>query len=419
MSEIIDDNASTSTAEVAAAASTVEAPSYQNNQSFGQLLRNDLGFLPVLLTLILIVIFFDIVSHGLFLGPQNFSNLFGQVVPLGVFAVGIVPVLLLGEIDLSSAAVGYLCAVIMGVLAERVGWSVGLAIVAALLVGAIIGAINGFLVAVLRIPSFIVTLAAFIAYSGLILFLLFGQTTLIIDKTFILNLTNGPLSYLTNFWGVFLPILGVVLYIASLIFNYSRRKKAGLRTISMGRLIAQSAAVAIVVIAALTILQNYNGVPVAVALLFAFIVIEWLGLTKTTAGRHIYAVGGNTEAARRAGINVTLIRMSVFILCSVMAAVAGILSASRVAAVISGIPQTLQLDIIAAAVIGGVSLFGGRGSAWAVVLGMLVVECLENGLALLNQPTDVAQMVEGAVLILAVTADALIRRAQARSRSGR
>jgi D-xylose transport system permease protein len=149
------------------------------------------------------------------------------------------------------------------------------------------------------------------------------------------------------------------------------------------------------------------------------ILLFWLILTKTGFGRHIYAVGGNAEAARRAGINVASIRIAVFMLCSILAAVAGVIQASRNTAVYSAVNPTLLLDAIGAAVIGGVSLFGGRGSAWAIVLGMLIIGALENGLTLQSQSAAVQSMVEGVVLILAVIADALIRRAQARSSSGR
>jgi len=142
-------------------------------------------------------------------------------------------------------------------------------------------------------------------------------------------------------------------------------------------------------------------------------------LTKTRFGRHVYAVGGNAEAARRAGINVTAIRIAAFTLCSTLAAVGGILAASRATAVASQISNNLLLDAIAAAVIGGVSLFGGIGSVWSIVLGALIIGSLENGLTLRSQGTDITQMVEGAVLVIAVTFDALVRRAQSRSRSGR
>ncbi len=418
MSDIIDENA-TSTPEIKAAASTVEVPSYQPRQTIGQLLRNDLGFLPVLLTLILIVIFFTIASNGVFLYPENFSNLIVQSAPLGIAAVGIVLVLLLGEIDLSGAAVGVLCTVVMSILTERAHWSAGPAILVALICALIVGGVNGFFIAILRIPSFIVTLAASIAYSGLLLLLLNGQTTQIIRDPFVLAIAGTATSYLPDSLGIGLPVIAVLVYVGSLVFNYMSRRRAGLRAISLTRLIVQSVLSVVIVVGAVILFESYNGVPYSTALLFGIIIIFWLALTRTSWGRHVYAVGGNAEAARRAGINNISIRLAVFALASMLAAVGAIVEASQGASVQSAIPPQLQLNIIAAAVIGGVSLFGGRGSAWAVVIGMLIVECLQNGLALLNQATDVQYMIEGLVLIIAVTADALIRRAQARSRSGR
>ena len=414
MSDIIDKNA-TSAPEIKAAASTVEVPSYQPRQTFGQLLRNDLGFLPVLFTLILIVVFFTIASNGVFLYPENFSNLIVQSAPLG----GIVLVLLLGEIDLSGAAVGVLCTVIMSILTERAHWSAGPAILVALISALIVGGINGFFIAILRIPSFIVTLAASIAYSGLLLLLLNGQTTQIIRDPFVLAIAGTATSYLPDSLGIGLPVIAVLIYVGSLVYGYMSRRRAGLRTISLTRLIVQSVLAVVAVVGAVILFESYNGVPYSTALLFGIIIIFWLALTKTSWGRHVYAVGGNAEAARRAGINNVGIRHAGFALASMLAAVGAIVQASQGASVQSAIPAQLQLNIIAAAVIGGVSLFGGRGSAWAVVIGMLIVECLQNGLALLNQATDVQYMIEGLVLIIAVTADALIRRAQARSRSGR
>ena len=185
--------------------------------------------------------------------------------------------------------------------------------------------------------------------------------------------------------------------------------------------------VAVVVEGIVAILENtpsptpgiYLGVPNTVAILFGLILIVWIVLTKTRFGRHIYAVGGNAEAARRAGINVTFIRIAVFTICSAFAAVGGILAASYGNAVASAVSPTLLLEAIGAAVIGGISLFGGKGSIWAIVLGTLIIGSLENGLALLNQTADIREIVEGAVLLLAVTIDAVIRRIQAASKSGR
>lgn len=410
--------AEATTEEIQGAASAVEVPSYQPKQSIGQLLRNDLGFLPVLLTLLLIVILFEILNP-IFLQGENFTNLLTQSTSLGIYSAGIVLVLLLGEIDLSVAAVGTLCAVVMSVLTERMGWSAGPAILIALLIGATAGLINGFFVAILRIPSFIVTLAFFIVYSGLLLFLLGSQTTQVVANPFILAIAGTSVSYFTNALGIGLPTIAVLLYVASLVAEYFQRKKAGLRTMSVTRLTIQSVGAIVIVEGIVGVLESYQGVPYSMGLLFGILLILWVGLTRTSVGRHIYSVGGNAEASRRAGINVVGIRILVFVLCSTIAAVAAIVDTSRQNSVASAIAPMLQLDIIAAAVIGGVSLFGGRGSIWAVVLGMLIVSSLDNGLALLNQTTDVVQMVEGIVLILAVTSDALIRRAQTRSRSGR
>ncbi len=428
MSDIIEKNDSpepTEASQVAAfggqatGAAAVEVPSYMQRRTLGQMLRGDLGFIPVLLTLVIVVVYFTIASGGIFLKPENLSNLVGQIATIGILGLGSILVLLLGEIDLSIASVSVLCSVIMAVLSERQGAPAGVAILIALLAGAVIGLINGLLVAVLRVPAFIVTLAGSIGYAGLLLNLLSGQSTLIINNSFILAIAGTPRSFLPDYLGVGLPLIAVLLYAVGLILNYGRRKRAGLRTVSLSRLVFQIAITAILVLGAVAVFESYQGVPYSTAILFGLIVLFWLLLTKTAFGRHVYAVGGNSEAARRAGINVVGVRIVAFTLASTLAAVGGIVAASRGTAVASQIDPTLLLNAIAAAVIGGVSLFGGRGSVWAIVLGVLIIGSLVNGLALLSQGTDVSEMVEGAVLVIAVTVDALIRRAQASSRSGR
>ncbi len=425
MSEMVDKNPTPSS--VAVAASSVEAPSYTQKRSFGQLLRGDLGFLPVLLTFIAIALYFEITTNGLFFTPTNLSNLLQQIIAIGVDSLAVTFVLLLGEIDLSVAVTSTFCAVVMGVLSERLHVPAVGAILIAILVGGLVGTINGFFIAVLRIPSFIVTLAASIAYSGLLLTLLNGQATLIISDPFILSIAGSARSFLPDVLGVGLPTLAIVLYAAFNIWEQIRRRRSGLRTKSPVQLIVQVGVVVVIVEGIVAILENtpspipgiYLGVPNAAAILFGLILLFWIMLTKTSFGRHIYAVGGNAEAARRAGINVTLIRIAVFALCSALAAVGGILAASYANSVASAVSSTLLLDAIAAAVIGGVSLFGGQGSVWAIVLGTLIIGSLENGLALRSQGTDVREIVEGAVLLLAVTVDAIIRRIQAASKSGR
>jgi D-xylose transport system permease protein len=214
--------------------------------------------------------------------------------------------------------------------------------------------------------------------------------------------------------GIGLPTLALLLYIGFVVFNYMRRKRAGLRTQPLPRLLLQIVTVAVIVEGAVALFESYLGVPQSVIFLTGLILLCWLLLTKTPFGRYVYAVGGNAEAARRAGINVPLIRVAVFTMCSTLAAIGGVLAASRGLAVASQIDPTLLLDSIAAAVIGGVSLFGGKGSVWTLILGALIIGSLENGLDLKSQGTDVKEMVEGVVLVIAVAADALIRRAQAR-----
>jgi D-xylose transport system permease protein len=424
MSEIVEKNDTPEPSEAsqmaglgsqAVQAADVEVPSWMPRRTLGQLLRGDLGFVPVLFTLILVVVYFSIATGGVFLSPENLSNLVGQIITFGILGLGVIMVLLLGEIDLSIAAVSVFCSVVMAVLSERYGMPALVAILAALLTGAVVGLINGFFIAVLRVPSFIVTLAASIFYSGLLLNLLQGQSTLIINNSFIVAIAGSAESFLPTYLSIGLPAIAVVLYAISLIFGYTRRKRAGLRTITLLQLVLQIVVTALLVGGAVAVFVSYQGVPYPAAILFGLITLFWLIMTKTSFGRHVYAVGGSAEAARRAGINVVVIRMACFTLCSTLAAVGGIILASRGTAVASQIDPTLLLNAIAAAVIGGVSLFGGRGSVWAVVLGALIIGSLVNGLALMSQGTDVSEMVEGIVLLIAVTVDALVRRAQMRT----
>ncbi|GHO67449.1 ABC transporter permease [Ktedonobacter sp. SOSP1-52] len=409
------------------AAGSVERAEYTQKRSLGQLLRGDLGFLPVMLTLVLVVVYFTITTDGLFLKPANLSDLLQQIVNIGIDGLGVTLVLLLGEVDLSLAAVGTFGAVVTGVLSTRMGVDPYVAMAAGILVGALAGFINGLFIAVLRVPSFIVTLAGSIGYAGLLLYLLNGQSTLIVHDPVIVSIAGTPFSFLPDWLGVGAPTAILILYAIWQIIEQMRRKQQGLRVKSTLSLVANIVIPFVIVEGVIAVLENtpgpvngtFLGVPNSVAIFFGLLLVMWLIMTKTRFGRHVYAVGGNMEAARRAGINVVLIRIVVFTLCSAFAALGGILAASRATAVASAVSPTLTLQAIAAAVIGGVSLFGGRGTVWAVVLGALIIGGLENGLDLRSQGTDIKEIVEGIVLVLAVTADALVRRAQSRSSSGR
>ena len=414
MSEIIN------TPEVDSAAiedpnAAVEAPAYMQRRRFGQLLRGDLGFLPVLLTLIIIIIFFQFITGGLFFNTGNLTNLFFQTAQVGLCGLGVILVLLLGEIDLSVAAVSTLCGIVMGVLSERAGLPPWLSIPGGLLTGALAGFINGYFIAVLRIPSFIVTLASSISYSGLLLALLRGQATLPINNSFIVSLAGSPESFFPDSLGIGLPTAAIVIYVLYRVFNYRRRASLGLRNPAMPQFLLYLIIPVVLVEGLVILFESYHGVPYATGILFGSIVLFWILLTKTSWGRHVYAVGGNKEAARRAGINNVMVQITVFTLCSTLAAAGGIIEASLTFSASTQVSPFLLLNAIAAAVIGGVSLFGGKGSVWAIVLGMLIIGSLSNGLALLNLGTDALQIIEGLVLLTAVTADAVIRRLQART----
>ena len=415
MSEIINTPQADSSAVEDARAGTVEAPAYTQRRTIGQLLRGDLGFIPVLVTLIIIMLFFQLITNGLFFESGNLTNLFLQTAQIGLVGLGVSLVLLLGEIDLSVAAVSTLCGVVMGVLSERAGLPPWISIPGGLLTGALAGFINGFFVAVLKIPSFIVTLAASISYSGLLITLLQGQATLLIQNSFISSLAGSPRSYFIDSLGIGLPTAVVLIYVIYRIINYRRRAGIGLRNPSLPQFLLYLILPVVLVEGAVILFESNRGVPYSTGILFGALVLVWIMLTKTSWGRHVYAVGGNKEAARRAGISVVFIQITVFTLCSALAAAGGIIEASYTFSASTMVSPFLLLNAIAAPVIGGISLFGGRGSVWTLVLGVLIIGSLANGLALKNLGTDALEIIEGLVLLVAVTVDALIRALQART----
>src|ERR1700730_10409405 len=238
MSEIINTPEANSSAVEDPSTAAVEAPSCTQRRGIGQLLRGDLGFLPVLVTLIVIMVFFQLITNGLFFSTGNLTNLFLQTAQIGMCGLGIILVLLLGEIDLSVAAVSTLCGVVMGVLSERVGLPPWLSIPGALLAGALAGFINGYFIAVLRIPSFIVTLASSISYSGLLITLLNGQATFLIQNSFISSIAGSPESYFIDSLGIALPTAAVLIYAIYRVINYRRRASMGLRNPSLLQFLA-------------------------------------------------------------------------------------------------------------------------------------------------------------------------------------
>lgn len=363
--------------------------------------------MPVALGLLVIWIVFYLLNPN-FISPRNLSNLVLQIVQLATLGAGVVLVLLLGEIDLSIGAVTGVCAGVMAVLSANVGLSAVPAIGVAVLVGAAIGIFQGAWVSLTRTPSFIVTLAGLLGFQGLLLFLLGNTGTVNINDPVILALASYYLPPVVS-WA--LAALLVVAYAANLVLNRRARQRSGLDVIGRAQAASYVVLIAVTTGVLVFLLNAYQGVPLAGVLLLGFVMVLSYVIKRTRFGRYIFAIGGSPEAARRAGINVNAVRIAVFAIASTMASIGGIIAASRAFSVsTSSANPDLTLLAIATAVIGGTSLFGGRGTVWAALLGALVIGSLESGMDLLNTGSDVKFMVQGSVLLLAVTADAVSRR---------
>ncbi len=370
----------------------------------------ELGLIPVLLGLVIIWIIFQVVNQN-FLSGRNLSNLIIQMVEIGMLGIGETFILLLGEIDLSIAAVSGVSAAVL-VLTSNAGINPIIAIIIAIAVGAAIGTFQGIWVTYVGVPAFIVTLAGSFAYQGILLMMLGSTGTVPITNQSILNITS---TYLPQSVGWVVLAVIVVLYFLIQWRGQKTRQIHNL-THSYSSVYWKTGLLIVVTVAVFLILNSYNGVPNAGLLLIAFILVFSFITTSTPYGRHIFALGGNAEASRRSGIKTKGIRLSVFILSGVMGAIGGIIGASFLgsASPASG-GGNLQMDAIAVAVIGGTSLFGGRGSVWNALVGALVIGSVENGMDLLSSPSSVKYIVEGSILLLAVTIDTVTRKRRQRA----
>ncbi|MEP9385348.1 sugar ABC transporter permease [Nocardioides cheoyonin] len=378
----------------------------------------DVGSLPAVLGLVVLVIVFSALRPNTFTNAFNFANLIGQSAGVTVLAMGLVFVLLLGEIDLSAGFTGGTAAAVLGLVMTRHGWPLVPALVCCLLAGAVIGAVVGLLVARLGIPSFVVTLAAFLGLQGVLLTIIGEGGTIPFQNDFVNKLNNGNLAV----WlGWVLGILGIAAYALTTYLSDRSRRAKGLTVQPMLQWALKAGVVAVVVLAVVGYLSversrhpnvvSLKGVPISLLVIVALLIVLTFALNRTAWGRHVYAVGGNAEAARRAGINVARIRLSCFVVSSTVAAIAGLLIASRTNSVnpTTGGSTTL-LYAVGAAVIGGTSLFGGKGRIVDALIGGTVVAVIDNGMALLNQPQGTVWMVTGLVLLIAASVDALSRR---------
>jgi D-xylose transport system permease protein len=372
----------------------------------------DLGSLPVVVGLVIISTVFQSLN-SVFLSSNNLVNLLFDCSTVGVIALGIVCILMVGEIDLSVGSVSGFSSALVGVLWVNLEWPAGFAVLAAVIVGGLIGVLYALLLNRFGMPSFISTLAGLLAVLGLQLNLL-GATGSI-------NLPYG--SSLVNFGQTMVMPAAVAYALAALagvaIFATGqrtavRRKAAGLSAPSIGGLALRAVVITVVLEAVIFYLNEDRGIPWMFGLFVALCIAMNYALTRTQWGRSMHAVGGNREAARRAGINVRFIYGTAFVLCSTLAALGGVLSAARLA---SASQQAgtgdVNLNAIAAAVIGGTSLFGGRGSAYSALLGIIVIQAIASGLTLLDLSSSLRYMITGAVLAIAVIVDSLARRSRA------
>jgi D-xylose transport system permease protein len=377
----------------------------------------DIGSLPAVLGLIALCLVFGSMS-SVFLTPGNFANLITQAAAVIVIAMGLIFVLLLGEIDLSAGYTAGVTGAVLVILITNQGQPWYVALTASIAVGAVLGFLLGSLVARLGIPSFVVTLAAFLAFQGILLLLAGEGGTIRVEDPTILAVENSNMSPTVS-WIFFLIV--AVAYVLSGLTAMNSRRKAGLKTELKKLWIIKTAGLLLITglaVFALNLERSNNpdlvslkGIPYVVPVILLLLVIGTFVLGRTAFGRHIYAVGGNAEAARRAGIDVKRIRIAAFMICSSLAAIAGMIFASRQNSVspTTGGSSTL-LYAVGAAVIGGTSLFGGKGKMRDAILGGLVVAVIDNGMGLLGYAAGIKFIVTGLVLLVSAGVDAISRR---------
>ncbi|WP_186105805.1 sugar ABC transporter permease [Burkholderia gladioli] len=380
--------------------------------AFGRRVRaGDLGSLPVVAGLIIIWTVFTSLNP-VFVSADNLVNLLFDCSTVGVISLGIVCVLMVGQIDLSVGSISGFASALVGTLWVNAGWPVPLAILAALAAGALIGALYALLFNRLGMPSFVTTLAGLLAILGLQLYVLGppGSINLPYDSALVTLGQQRVLPAAVSHGLALLPGLALVLLGLR---TRERRRAARLSAPSTLGVLVRAAVITVLLELVVAYLDRGRGVPLMFALFVALAAAMHYAMTRTRWGRSMHAVGGNHEAARRAGIHVVAIYTSAFVLCTSLAALGGILTAARLA---SASQQAgtgdVNLNAIAAAVIGGTSLFGGRGSAWSAVLGIVVIQSIASGLTLLNLSSSLRFMITGAVLAIAVIVDSLARRSR-------
>lgn len=377
----------------------------------------DIGSLPAVLGLIALCAVFTVMNSS-FLTPGNFANLLTQAAGVIVIAMGLIFVLLLGDIDLSAGYSAGVSGAVLVILVTNHHWSWAPALLVSIAAGVLMGSVIGSLVSYLGIPSFVVTLAMFLAFQGILLLLAGEGGTIPISNSTVLAIENSNMKPIIS-WAFYIG--ASALYVLSGLRKISVRRKAGLKTELIQLWVFKT--VGLLVLCGLAVLAlntersnnvavvSLKGIPDVVPLILAILVVGTFFLSRTSYGRHLYAVGGNTEAARRSGINVKQVRLMAFVICSSLAAIAGLIFVSRANSVspTTGGNATL-LYAVGAAVIGGTSLFGGKGKMRDAILGGLVVAVIDNGMGLLGYSAGIKYIVTGLVLLVSAGVDALSRK---------
>ncbi|MEU0830333.1 sugar ABC transporter permease [Streptomyces sp. NPDC005969] len=371
----------------------------------------DLGSLPVVLGLLIIWVIFQSLNSN-FLSAENLSNISVTMVGTGMIAVGIVFVLLLGEIDLSVGSVSGVSGAVVAVITVTHGMNEWFAILVAIASGAVIGAVHGFFFARVGAPAFAVTLAGLLFWLGFMLQILGDNGTINLDS-------EGVVGHLTTYYftdvaaAYGLAVLSALVYFLSTFFDNRRREAAGIPSRPVGEILVRTGLLAVLSLVVAYVLNQYKGLPLALVIFLAFLVATDFVLRRTAYGRKVFALGGSVEASRRAGINVTAIRISVYTIAGTFAAIGGLFLASKIAAANqSAGTGDLLMNAIAAAVIGGTSLFGGRGRTWNALLGVMVITSIQYGLALEGIATPIQYMITGGVLLATVVIDSITRKTQ-------
>ncbi|WP_133013517.1 sugar ABC transporter permease [Marinomonas flavescens] len=364
-------------------------------------------FLPVALALIVIWLYFGLTTDAFF-SARNFYYLFLQSTVVAVLAVGITIVLLLGHIDLSIAAVAGVGAAIMAVLVSQFGMSAPLACVIAIFTCILIGVVQGLLVAIIGIPSFVVTLAGLLGFQGVMLKILGNDGAINVRDSFIRGITTETLPTTTS-WIILAFVILFMIYNAYI--NYKERAALSLEVESIFISTLRVSIVTLISITFVWVMNSYRGIPVAIVILLCLTLLFSYVTKNTPYGRALFAVGGNEESARRVGISIQKTTIYAFAIIGGVSALGGIIAASRYASVsYNAFSGNLLLDAIGAAVVGGTSLFGGRGSVWNAILGALVIGSLGNGLDLTGATTADKLMVSALILVSAVAIDAISRK---------